>query len=69
MTGVVPPEGIVPADGVIAAPALPIIADLAEPYGPSESVERLQCIHFPAGVSPHCTFALDCSKHFLRREP
>lgn len=67
--GGVPPEGTVPADGVIAAPALPIIADLAEPDGPGESVERLQCLHYPVGVYPHPTFVLDCSKHFLRRGP
>ena len=67
-TGVVPPEEIIPADSVIAAPALPIVADLVESYGPSESVERLGCIRYPAGVYRYCTFDLDCSKHSLMQE-
>ena len=50
VTGVVTPEGIVPADGVIATPALPIIADLVNPYVPSEYVERLRRIRYLANV-------------------
>lgn len=49
-TGVQTPDGLVMADAVIATPALPIVAELVEPYAPRAYVDKLRAIEYLANV-------------------
>jgi protoporphyrinogen oxidase len=50
VSGVLTANGRLNADAVIATPALPIVADLAEPHAPSEWIRQLRAVEYLANV-------------------